>query len=140
LPIATTTTLGGIKPDGTTITVDSSTGVATVLGGGGGSNGWIPSDQYITITYGASGDMYTAPADGWMYVKCTTNNNNAYIIAEIILSAETSVGIYGSGQTTYSIGRALYLLFPVAAGYNFKMWNSNLTVNIFRFVYSKGAL
>jgi hypothetical protein len=29
LPIATTTALGGIKPDGTTITVNSSTGVAT---------------------------------------------------------------------------------------------------------------
>jgi hypothetical protein len=104
------------------------------------TNDWIPSDKYIDITYGASGDMYTAPANGWMYAKCTASNTNAYITAEIILSAETSVGVYGSGAITYSSGRSLFLLFPVAAGYNFKMWNSNLTVNIFRFIYAKGAL
>ena len=34
LPIATTGTLGGIKPDGTTITVDGTTGVASATGGG----------------------------------------------------------------------------------------------------------
>lgn len=34
LPIATTTTLGGIRPDGTTITINSSTGVISSAGGG----------------------------------------------------------------------------------------------------------
>lgn len=34
LPIATTSILGGIKPDGVTLTVDPSTGIATVVGGG----------------------------------------------------------------------------------------------------------
>jgi hypothetical protein len=138
LPTASTNILGGIRPDGTTITVNPSTGVASAVGGS--FDGWIPSSQYITITYGVSGDMYTAPADGWMYAKCTASNTNAYITAEIILTTETSVGVYGSGAITYSSGRSLFLLFPVAAGYNFKMWNSNLTVNIFRFVYAKGAL
>jgi hypothetical protein len=84
--------------------------------------------------------MYTSPGDGWIYLKCTTQNTNAYILGETILDEGTSVGIYGAGQTTYSSGRALYLLFPVAAGYKFKMWNSNLMVNICRFIYGKGAL
>lgn len=35
LPVANTTTLGGIKPDGTTLSVDVN-GVASVIGGGGG--------------------------------------------------------------------------------------------------------
>lgn len=43
LPIATASVLGGIKPDGSTITVNASTGVATATGGGGGSNNFIAS-------------------------------------------------------------------------------------------------
>jgi hypothetical protein len=38
LPVATTTILGGIRPDGTTITVDATTGVATAVGGNGMEN------------------------------------------------------------------------------------------------------
>jgi hypothetical protein len=64
LRIATTTILSGIKLDGTTITVDSSTGVGSAVGGSSSSDDWIPSSQYLTITDGVSGDMYTAPADG----------------------------------------------------------------------------
>lgn len=37
LPIATTSVLGGVKPDGTTITIDAS-GVISSVGGGGGSS------------------------------------------------------------------------------------------------------
>jgi hypothetical protein len=61
----TTTTLGGIKPDGTTITVNLSTGVASAVGVSGSSHDWVPISQYIDITYGVSGDIYTAPADGY---------------------------------------------------------------------------
>ena len=38
LPIATTSTLGGIKPDGVTLSVDPISGVASVIGGGGSVN------------------------------------------------------------------------------------------------------
>jgi hypothetical protein len=63
LPIATTATLGGIKPDGISIIVDQNTGVATAVGGYGIA-GWVPSSGYIDITPGVSGDTYTAPANG----------------------------------------------------------------------------
>jgi hypothetical protein len=69
LPIATTTTLGGIKPDGTSITVNASTGVAPAVGGGGGSDSWVPSSQYIDITYGAGG----TPTLLQLMVGCTSN-------------------------------------------------------------------
>jgi hypothetical protein len=55
--------------DGTSITVNPSTGVASAVWGGGGSDSWVPSDQYVDITYGATGDTYTAPADRWVYVS-----------------------------------------------------------------------
>jgi hypothetical protein len=141
IPIATTTTLGGIKPDGTSITVNTSTGVASAVGGGGGgSDSWVPSSQYIDITYGVTGDTYVAPADGWIYVECTTFNTNASIIGNVIISEGTTLGVYMAGATTYSTGRGLYLLFPVGSGYFFRMFNSNLNIDIFRFVYAKGAL
>ena len=41
LPIASPTVLGGIKPDGSTITVDPITGIATAEGGGGGGSTFI---------------------------------------------------------------------------------------------------
>jgi hypothetical protein len=68
-----------------------------------------------------------------------TFNTNAYIVTQVIIN-EGSPAIYGAGSTTYSASRNLYLLFPVGAGYSFRMYNSNLNVNVFRFVYSKGAL
>lgn len=42
LPPATTSTLGGVRPDGTSITVDAN-GVISASGGGGGSSGMIAS-------------------------------------------------------------------------------------------------
>ncbi|MDR0741955.1 MAG: hypothetical protein LBE98_00625, partial [Puniceicoccales bacterium] len=93
-------------------------------GGGGSSDDWVPSGQYIDITYGQSADMYTAPADGWMYVECTTFNTNAYIIGKVIIDPEATVGIYGAGATTYSTNKDLFILFPVGANYAFKMFNS----------------
>ncbi|MDR1890664.1 MAG: hypothetical protein LBQ23_00560 [Puniceicoccales bacterium] len=142
LPIATASILGGIKPDGTTITVNPSTGEASAIGGEGGGSGnsddWVPSLQYVDLTYGASGDAYTAPTDGWVYVKCTTSNTNAYIIGEV-MNGENLV-TYSNGATTYSTSRNLYLLFPVGSDYVFRMFNSNLTVNTFRFIYAKGSV
>jgi hypothetical protein len=102
--------------------------------------GWpMPSDKYIDITYGVAGDTYVAPDDGWIYVECMTFNTNAYIVSQVIIN-EGSPAVYGNGSTTYSASRNLYLLFPVGAGYSFRMYNSNLNVDIFRFIYAKGAL
>jgi hypothetical protein len=84
LPIASTTTFSGIKPDGTTITVDTSTGIASSVGGGNSSE-WFLSNQYVVITYGALGETYITLADGWAYTKCTTSNTNTYIVGKVML-------------------------------------------------------
>lgn len=67
LPIATTSTLGGIKPDGTTITVDGS-GVATVVGGGVPTIvALIPTMTANTTPYGIASASSIAGAgnDAW---------------------------------------------------------------------------
>jgi hypothetical protein len=89
-------------------------------------------------TYGATGDTYTAPADGWVYAKCVTSDTNAYIIGMVMEDGGSEV--YGTNQITYSPVMNLRIIFPVGAGRSFKIINSNLTVNVFRFIYSKGAL
>jgi hypothetical protein len=130
---------GIVQPDMSSITIDPK-GVISTSGGGGGSNSWIPSDHYVDITYGKSGDIYTAPADGWVYVSCTTFNTNGYIIGSVIIDPAATAEVYRNGATTYSANKDLHLLFPVGANYAFKMLNSNLDVNVFRFIYAKGAL
>jgi hypothetical protein len=140
IPLALANTPGIVQPDMSSITIDSKGIISAVGGGGGGSDSWVPSDQYINITYGASGDTYTAPADGWMHVEATTFNTNAYIIGRAIINTGMSAGVYAVGATTYSANKDLFLLFPVSNGCLFKMLNINLTVNVFRFVYAKGAI
>jgi hypothetical protein len=56
LPTATTSTLGGIKVDGTTLSIDSATGIVTVIGGTGGSS-------YSVTDYRSSFES----SDGYIY-------------------------------------------------------------------------
>ena len=92
LPIATTTTLGGIKPDGTTIIVDAATGVArstggtsytlpvantTTLGGvkAGGTNVTIAGDGTIS----SSQPLATTTSSGIVTVGSGVNVANGVI-------------------------------------------------------------
>jgi hypothetical protein len=48
LPIATTSTIGAIRPDGTSISVDAYTGVASVISSGGGGDMVMLADAQLT--------------------------------------------------------------------------------------------
>ena len=63
LPVATTATLGGVRPDGTTILVNAS-GVISSTGGGGASFPEAPTDG---LTYGRK-------LSGWNQVIAATND------------------------------------------------------------------
>jgi hypothetical protein len=52
LPIATTSTLGGVKPDGTSCTVNGTTGVLTCIGTGGGGD--LLSNKVVYASKGNS--------------------------------------------------------------------------------------
>ena len=49
LPTASTTTLGGVKVDGTTVTINN--GVITAVGGGGGGSGTVNAGQASRLAY-----------------------------------------------------------------------------------------
>ena len=65
---ATTSTLGGVKVDGTTIIINSSTGVISAVGGGGGNTGnFIFSNNNLYNLNGGSfnnGDLSHGPTSG----------------------------------------------------------------------------
>ncbi|MDR2778739.1 MAG: hypothetical protein LBB16_00410 [Puniceicoccales bacterium] len=121
LPIATISSLGGIIPDGTTITVDSTTGVVTASAASPvAPDCWAPTDTFVKITAGSSGDIYNAPADGWIYVKGTTSYTNGYLLAEV--STPNYVLVYGSGTISYSSNQDIHLFFPVRNGGQFQVY------------------
>jgi hypothetical protein len=185
LPIATTAILGGIKPDGTTITVNSTTGVATAVGGGGGGmvnpmtaagdlivggNGgtpprlamgaagqslqvntsgdglaWedggdspsaqdMPSNSSISLTVGASGTSFTAPANGWVNVTASTLSSNGWCTITV------NGGTYGAGVICYSSGKTNYLLCPVRGGNAFALTYGSVSIGAAKFIYTVGAV
>ena len=38
----------------------------------------LPSNSYISLTLGASGTTYTAPADGWVYLRKAASSTDQY--------------------------------------------------------------
>lgn len=96
----------------------------------------MPSSKYINLTLGASGDSYTAPADGFFTIaKVTGTTSHTYcdlynVTANLALRSNNS----GSSSTAHSI------YIPVAKGDNVVVnYNATGNTNRFRFVYAKGA-
>jgi len=59
LPAATTSTLGGVIPDGTTITLDASGNISAVGGGGGGTDNYVDTATFnnTVLTIGRTGAL-----------------------------------------------------------------------------------
>lgn len=96
LPVATTSTLGGIKPDGTTISVDAN-GVATVIGGGGGGGGTTvvanpqaeATDDLEKLQVGTT--VYEIPSGGTGFQEVTRAEYDALTPAEKALDIVYSI-------------------------------------------------
>lgn len=91
----------------------------------------MPSDRYIDLTLGASGQSYTAPADGYFYFDGLATANMGWIDANI-------VGLYG-GNPINAVGGAVRLLFIVQKGAVVELKYGNLNPNAFRFIYAIGS-
>ena len=91
----------------------------------------LPSTTYNTLTVGASGTTYTAPANGWVWFL----GRNDVTDGQIYLSSNAySVSVRSYGQYTNS------LMIPVIKGATFVIaYDGNLISSNLRFIYAKGS-
>ena len=91
----------------------------------------MPSNKYINLTLGASGNTYTAPANGWFNLMKMAASQ-----AENIHMITSSTDIISWGTTT---NVNVSLLLPVSAGDIVKItYTATGDVALFRFIYAKG--
>lgn len=96
----------------------------------------ICSNKYINLSLQASGEVYTAPANGWYYLRTNGNKNQDYIA---IGRSDNSIANKCT-LSTASSSTTIYTYLPVFRGN--RVWitynNPNQTVDSFHFVYAKG--
>lgn len=93
----------------------------------------MPSSKYIDLTLGASGTIYTAPANGWVSVNKTATASNQNL----------DIGSSGVGFDIHSSsnGQWLCVSTPVRKGTTFYVnYTAGGAVNWFRFRYAEGEV
>ena len=93
----------------------------------------MPSDRYIDLTLGASGSIYTAPANGYFALSKKTTGNNQYLyFADVnsglkytLSSVSYTGGLWGCCQVTK--GRQISVVYSAGG-----------TTEYFRFYYAEG--
>ena len=124
LPTATSSVLGGVKVDGTTITINSSTGVITSVGGGGSSQ-WTTSG--INIYNANTGNVGIGTNDPATY-KCQINGN---------LGATGNITAYYSDERLKNITEYVSDVLPVLDKINVFKYNCNDLAESFGYDKSK---
>lgn len=96
--------------------------------------GWaMPSNTYNSLTLGASGTQYTAPANGWYYIEgATTGGSNATATLDIIGNKISVI------LTTNSAHGIAYPI-PVLKGDTITIYYGRFNVSYFRFIYAVGS-
>lgn len=99
----------------------------------------MPSDKYIELTLGASGQTYTAPANGWfIFDKAATAANQYAALYNTGKSADVST-LKSIAQTVIPIASNLGLTIPALKG-DIVHLDYTLAGNtmVWRFVYAEG--
>ncbi|MDR1255766.1 MAG: hypothetical protein LBJ94_02485 [Puniceicoccales bacterium] len=102
LPIATTSALGAIKPDGTTISVNTSTGIASVISGGSSSGDYaklglteLTADStYVTFESLFDASLYVGYVIYFAKILPTTNGAQLLLQFKTGTSSHTLSGDY----------------------------------------------
>ena len=92
----------------------------------------MPSGLYEDLTLGASGTLYVAPADGYVFVDKTATAQGQYL----------QINFHGMIANQLAIGNGNHVRTwaPVSMGTRFGVsYNVDGTTNCFRFVYAQGA-
>lgn len=94
----------------------------------------MPSNSYDDLTLGASGTNYTAPANGWFYVKKFAGATGKYISI-----MNTTSALATEAQPT-ATGNAANIFLPVKKGDIVEIsYNVTGNTDYFRFIYAVGS-
>ena len=94
----------------------------------------MPSDKKISLSL-ASGDTYTAPADGWLYVNVISPNSDT--VCDLILTNTTS---WLTTRQRDNWGIHLRAFIPLAKGQIGKVEFENGTLDNANFVYAQSEV
>lgn len=96
----------------------------------------LPSDRYIDLPLGASGTQYTAPADGFFYVRKIANNPN-----EFVWMQNASAGnLAGAMNVSPYAGIYLSAYIPIVKGNIMALeYTTTGSTQFFRFIYAQGS-
>lgn len=98
----------------------------------------LPSDRYIDFTAPATGDTYTAPADGWVVFGKMSSASNQYIQLEELDSNDVKVGDVKCFVPSTSI--YICCTTPIIAGCKVRFYyNAGGNTAVCRFVYANGS-
>ena len=94
----------------------------------------MPSNRYIDLTLGASGSTYTAPANGWFFLRKVSSGGS-----QVIYLTNTTNGMTSTSYFSVS-GEFLDSIIPVINGQIIDCgYNTGGTTQFFRFIYAEGA-
>jgi hypothetical protein len=93
----------------------------------------MPSNTYVDLTLGASGSIYTAPANGWFTYSTTntpTQNNFIYLNNETAKLTSYSMAVAGVVANGF---------IPAKKGDLVSLGYFNSVIAVFRFIYAQGS-
>lgn len=91
----------------------------------------MPSDRYINLTLGASGSVYTAPANGYVFFSKVSNAAGEWI--------QFAIPLVYYNQIVSSGIHPMNFVHPVFKNTSFKInYNATGSTEQFRFIYAEG--
>lgn len=100
----------------------------------------MPSNRYIDLTLGASGTTYTAPANGWIFIRSFPTDFGGYfsIVVNGLVNGRRSMPSRGL-RDAYGAEWYVTNFVPITKGTNFTVLYSAAECAEFRFYYAFGA-
>lgn len=95
------------------------------------------SEDYVDLTLETSGNEYTAPSNGYIYLAKGSGGSNKFISVGIMDASGGSV--IEDYNVLSSTTQNLTVLFPISRGAKFIVtYNASGATSFFRFIYAKG--
>jgi len=98
----------------------------------------MPGTTFESPTLGASGDSYTAPADGYYCISRQSTAANQYVTVSV-LDPVTNTTLYGEARTSPITNDIIRLTIPIFKGGKIVIYYTAATAGYFHFIYAKGS-